>query len=293
MARVHITGAAVSDIGLHRRDNEDSYIAQDGLYLVADGMGGGIDGRAASAEIIQQIARLSGTSIRSRAVINECIQNAQQALTRIGAQQGAMAGTTLSGLILKDTSTLDPDQNAWYVVNIGDSRTYHLNRSAHGWDASSLVQVTRDHSRRQEAIDSGRLLPDQARELVPRNIITQAVGSPQGVVADFYRADVEGRFIICSDGVYSELSPAQLTTVSAEALDPKSVAQDLVNAALDAGGNDNATVVVVDVTQDVPDVAVSLGGTEKDWNASILADSEEIDTLNDSTLETLRTTERK
>lgn len=293
MAHFHITGAAVSDIGLHRRDNEDSYIAQDGLYLVADGMGGGVDGRAASAEIIQQIARLSGTSIRSRAMINECIQNAQQSLSRIGAQQGAMAGTTLSGLILKDTSTQEADQNAWYVVNIGDSRTYHLNQSAHGWDASSLVQVTRDHSQRQEAIDSGRLLPDQARELVPRNIITQAVGSPQGVSADFYRADVEGRFVICSDGVYSELSAAQMTTLCAEALNPKTVAQDLVNAALDAGGDDNATAVVVDIQEDIPSPMIGRTDATDAWNASILADSEEIDTLNDSTLETIRTTERK
>lgn len=315
MTQFRIEGAAVSDIGLKRKDNEDSYIAQDGLYLVADGMGGGIDGRAASAEMIQQIERLAASPIRTRPMIDECVQNAQDALLSMGERQGAMAGTTLTGLVLKDTSTTDADEDAWYVVNIGDSRTYHLQHGERGWDASSMVQVTRDHSRLQEVIDSGEMLPQEARRRVPRNIITQAVGSPDGVVADYFRAEIPGRFIVCSDGVYSELSPSQMTQIASENVSARQVAQDLVNAALDAGGHDNATAVVVDALlcpdgQQEPSDLGTTGGSlgtgepseaegtepagadagEPEWRSSILAGTEDIDTMNDSTLETLRTT---
>ena len=93
-----------------------------------------------------------------------------------------MSGTTVTGLIAPGRIERDapgdvaleinPDMD-WYVINIGDSRTYHMDADSDGqWDASTLCRITRDHSRRQEAIDSGEMLPEDA-VIIPRNIITQ------------------------------------------------------------------------------------------------------------------------
>ncbi|NYI25548.1 PP2C family protein-serine/threonine phosphatase [Aeriscardovia aeriphila] len=390
---VSISSAAFSDIGLVRRDNQDSYVSQDGLYLVADGMGGGVDGREASAVIIAEFAKLAHVSIRSRAMIEDCIQQAQARVAAM-AHDGRMAGSTLTGIILKDISGEDPD-NCWYVVNIGDSRTYHLSElqveqvvaprnflqralhrketpditdatsstprysiptldaphltlegasspthpthteassydevpapassdqtmvlprirnltredvtpgmalTAQGetdngnlkldvevseqrkatWDVHSFVQVTHDHSKRQEVIDAGEMDEESAKRSIPRNIITQAVGSPDGVSADYFRAGLYGRFVMCSDGIYSEIEPTKFVELACAQQDARTVAQNLVNAALDAGGKDNATVIVVDC----------LDSAVHQWRSVRLAENEDIETMNDSTLITLRT----
>jgi serine/threonine protein phosphatase PrpC len=197
MTQVSITSAALSDVGLRREENQDSYLVSDGVFLVADGMGGGVSGQVASATTLEKMNALTTIATRTRTDIDTCLAQAQYAVRDIGERQNAVSGTTLTGLILKDLTTLDSDKNAWYVVNVGDSRTYHLNSLTSGnpeaqrqWDIDSFLQITHDHSERQEAIDSGRLLPDVANRIVPRNIITQAIGSPNGVSPDYFQADV-------------------------------------------------------------------------------------------------------
>ncbi|MBR6434849.1 MAG: serine/threonine-protein phosphatase [Aeriscardovia sp.] len=296
MPHVAINSSALSDIGLKRHDNQDSYLNDSGLYLVADGMGGGVSGRAASATALSCLGRLANTSIRSRSMIESCIQEAQQQVLGIGETKNSVAGTTLTGLILKDTKIDDALGDSWYVVNIGDSRTYHANGSPDGgWDVASFSQLTRDHSQRQRVIDSGRMLPEAAERLVPRNIITRAIGSPDGVRPDFFKADLTGRFVICSDGVYSMLTQEQMAALSTLDLPADDVAHRLIEAALDAGGDDNATVVVVDVTEAGGDAepgfhstGAAPGGADQEWEAARLSETEDIDSMDDSTLENLR-----
>ena len=296
MPHVAINSSALSDIGLKRHDNQDSYLNDSGLYLVADGMGGGVSGRAASATALSCLGRLANTSIRSRSMIESCIQEAQQQVLGIGETKNSVAGTTLTGLILKDTKIDDALGDSWYVVNIGDSRTYHANGSPDGgWDVTSFSQLTRDHSQRQRIIDSGRMLPEAAERLVPRNIITRAIGSPDGVRPDFFKADLTGRFVICSDGVYSMLTQEQMAALSTLDLPADDVAHRLIEAALDAGGDDNATVVVVDVTEAGGDAEPGFHSTgaapsvaDQEWEAARLSETEDIDSMDDSTLENLR-----
>lgn len=290
MTQVSMTSAALSDVGLRRKENQDGYLVSDGLFLVADGMGGGVSGQEASATALQAMSSLTTSTTRTREAIDECFSLAQQQVRELGKAQDAVAGTTMTGLILKDLTTLDPEKNAWYVVNVGDSRTYHLNAVATSgdtaWDSTSFMQITHDHSERQEAIDSGRLLPQIANQIVPRNIITQAVGSPNGIAPDYFRANLPGRFIICSDGVHSELSDASIAHIASQSLPPKEIAHQIVNSALKAGGHDNTTVIVVDVT-------LPRTGSDDDapvWGVSTIGPGEDIDSMNDSTLETLRTT---
>ncbi|NEG55839.1 PP2C family protein-serine/threonine phosphatase [Bifidobacterium platyrrhinorum] len=171
-----------------------------------------------------------------------------------------------------------------YVVNIGDSRTYHMDPlpDGTGWDASSLTRITRDHSQRQEAIDSGEMLPDVARSLIPRNVITQCVGDPEGIAPDLFLADATGRFIVCSDGLHAEVSgDAQIAAIAAAYDDPQQAADALVQAALEAGGSDNVTVVVVDMPLGHP--------LRHGWSVTKLGEEEDIGNIADETLQTLRT----
>jgi serine/threonine protein phosphatase PrpC len=296
------------------------------MFLVADGMGGGVSGQVASATALEKLNALTTVTTRTRDDIDECLLQAQKEVRDLGLAQNAVSGTTLTGLILKDLTTLDSDKNSWYIVNVGDSRTYHLNADGHGgWDAQSFLQITHDHSERQEAIDSGRLLPDMANRLVPRNIITQAVGSPSGIAPDYFQADLTGRFVVCSDGIHSELTDDQISTIVSQSDSPSDISHALVDAAMAQGGHDNITVIVVDVdtadtdasaedaaddatldphsdaagatisdtatTAAIPATSRKLAPTPADsWSMSVIGPGEDIDSMNDSTLETLRTT---
>lgn len=129
----------------------------------------------------------------------------------MGESLGGIAGTTISGVIMPadiddmtahaaDANSTADGNDSCYIVNIGDSRTYHMCAAEDGgWDASTFTRITRDHSERQNAIDSGEMLPEEALRNIPRNIITQCIGAPNGIAPDYYAADAFGRFIICSD----------------------------------------------------------------------------------------------
>ncbi|PLS32064.1 protein phosphatase [Bifidobacterium margollesii] len=319
MTTYTVTAAATSDIGLRRRMNQDCALTSDGMFLVFDGMGGGVAGEEASAAARRACARLAMTSERSKADIIRALGDAHRRVTEIGREYGGVSGTTVTGLILARATDAEETveipmtgsgsrpsvafnalgdsfetsgDNVWYVVNIGDSRTYHLNRimplahntesarnrraaigdfgptqhgdpAQHGdgddhdpqgnrnrtttWNAGSLVRITRDHSRRQELIDSGTLTPELAELTVPRNLITQCIGSPTGIDPDFFRADLPGRFIICSDGLHGEVDDDEIAAIAATSGTPRQTVDRLVDAALSHGGRDNVTVIVVDV----------------------------------------------
>ncbi|NEG96756.1 serine/threonine-protein phosphatase [Bifidobacterium sp. SMB2] len=312
MTDLHIDAALLSDVGRKRSMNQDCGLIGHGLFLVCDGMGGGVAGQEASSRTLQRFDALAQQPTRSKEMIGATFETAQQETLRLGAEYGGVAGTTATGLILADASALADaaddddgfgfhqrlghetgDGNVWYVVNVGDSRTYHLGRTPDGsaWEASSLVQITRDHSRRQEVIDTGAMLPELAEQLVPRNIITQCVGAPEGIEPDFFRADLTGRFIVCSDGLHSEIDNASIAAIAAAHETPQDAVNALVAAALDAGGRDNVTVIVVDVTKaDGHDgITDDDAGNDDSWSYVKIAHNEDIFDVDDSTLDTLRT----
>ena len=211
----------------------------------------------------------------------------------MGESLGGIAGTTISGVIMPadidgmtahaaDANSTADGNDSCYIVNIGDSRTYHMCATEDGgWDASTFTRITRDHSERQNAIDSGEMLPEEALRNIPRNIITQCIGAPNGIAPDYYAADAFGRFIICSDGLHAEVDKERFAAIAAADNDPQTTADALVKAALRAGGNDNVTVVVVDMITPSP-----IG---REWTVGKLAEHEDIGDLQDGTLQTLRT----
>lgn len=233
-----IWGAA-SHQGRRRSLNEDGYLATGRVFFVADGMGGHEAGEVASAEALAAISGLADVERVEPALVEAFLEAAQQRVRAIETESGNAPGTTLTGVLVDERE----DVPYWLFVNVGDSRTYILSNGV-------LSQVSVDHSEVQELVDAGTITVEEARRHPRRNVITRALGAQQDVRADFRYIPVtlHDRVLICSDGLTGELTDEQITTILLEQPDPERAAGHLVNAAIQAGGRDNITVVVVDVT---------------------------------------------
>jgi len=242
--RLIVRHGSATDVGQVRGDNEDSLLADSPVFLVADGMGGHRLGGTASAHAVRAFEDLVGRNFVTSQEFSRRLTRAARSVAALGAGERA-PGSTLTGLLLCRQGALP----CLRVVNIGDSRTYHLS-------AQSFSQITHDHSEVQELIDSGHL--DRARALSScrRNVITRALGAGGGdqVVADQYLlpATVGDRFIICSDGLSGYVAGSLIEMVARSVPDPRNAAQELVALALATGGRDNVTVIVVDVVEAFP-----------------------------------------
>ena len=242
--RLVVRHGSATDVGRVRTNNEDSLLADSPVFLVADGMGGHDLGATASARAVGAFEDLVGRDIVTSQEFSRRLTRAARSAAALGTGERA-PGSTLTGLLLSRQGALP----CLRVVNIGDSRTYHLS-------AQSFSQITRDHSEVQELIDSGDL--DRARALSSchRNVITRALGAGGGdrVVADQYLlpATVGERFIICSDGLSGHVSDSLIEMVSRSVTDPRHAARELVALALATGGRDNVTVIVVDIVEAFP-----------------------------------------
>jgi serine/threonine protein phosphatase PrpC len=257
--------------GRIRPDNEDHLHASNGIYVVADGMGGHEAGEIASALAVERIRDvliaedLAPTAERVVEAISEAngdifraaIANPGQAgmgttVTAIAVIEDPMAGRGEPNIDANDGLDLDKvtpvvprDQpEALVLANVGDSRTY-LYR--HG----RLRRVTIDHSYVQELVSTGHITDDEARTHPRRNIITRALGIEPDVKVDWWTLPlVRGdRFVLCSDGLVDEVADPDITRVLAENSDPQAAVDLLIEMANEAGGRDNVTIIIVDVLE--------------------------------------------
>ncbi|MEN2742022.1 protein phosphatase 2C domain-containing protein [Microbacterium sp. X-17] len=244
-SRVEVS--ARSDTGAVRQINEDSYLAQDPVFVVADGMGGHARGDAASRTAIESLARTlpAGSTPTPEEVIT-AIDEANAAVRALSDAEetgAAVAGTTLTGVVRVRVPERAAEE--WMVVNVGDSRVY-------AWDERELRQLTSDHSAVQELLDAGLITAEQAAVHPERNVITRALGAEDFVDTDSELLPLDdGRtFLVCSDGLTRELSDETIAELLAG--DPADPAAVLVEAAVAAGGHDNVTVLVVRPVADRP-----------------------------------------
>lgn len=242
--RLRASCGAVTHTGLVRKHNEDAFLASSPVFLVADGMGGHRLGDQASRLALTAFEPLVGQEFVEAAELERCLAQAAAEVSSLGCDAVA-PGSTLTGLVL----SLQGQRPCLRVLNIGDSRTYQLSNEAFG-------QVTRDHSHVQDLVDAGFISSDQARKRPDRSVITRALGAGAGPVV---RVDqtllpaVQGdRFLICSDGLSGQVRDAALAQVLLNYQDPQAAAERLLELALGEGGQDNITVVVVDVLEASP-----------------------------------------
>lgn len=247
-ATMDVRWGALSDTGRMRAGNEDALVADGRLFAVADGMGGHRAGEVASRLAVEELARLSSDAQGSEPLtveaVTEAIRRAGdviQAAANDPAEDRYGMGTTLVGL----AQVRDGQSDLWLIFNIGDSRLYR-------WADRELTQVTVDHSEISELVESGALTTDQARNHPHRNVITRALGSDPVPPADLWLVPPTAgeRYLICSDGLTNELDDVRLAELLGEGFDPQTTAQELVDAALQSGGRDNVSVIVVDVDLD-------------------------------------------
>ena len=242
--------------GRVRDQNEDTGHASPWLFVVADGMGGHQAGEVASEITVTTIRNActpapigADETPLAHPHLSDLVKSVVDANTAIfrasidnPSQQGMGTTVTALGLIVDDT---DPDTpHALGLVNVGDSRTY-LHRNGH------LRQVTIDHSFVQELVDQGQITAFEARYHPRRNIVTRALGIEPDVRVDSWRLPlIRGdRYVLCSDGLVDEVDDDEISALVASFGDPQACAEALVAAALENGGRDNVTVVVVDVLE--------------------------------------------
>ena len=252
--------SAHTDRGRRRAANEDSYLASVPVFLVADGMGGHAFGDRASQTVVRVFSESFDTDAAATpARILDSLRLANDAVIDLTADEGpggAISGTTVTGVALVDVDAADvdaadgePGGSRWMAFNVGDSRTYV-------WDGRELAQLSVDHSAVQELVDLGLITRREADRHPDRNIVTRAIGADSDVDADVWLVPIEGRhtFLLCSDGLTKELGDGEIARIVSEydAGDRggddtgASLAELLVDAAVDAGGSDNVTVVVVE-----------------------------------------------
>lgn len=247
MRQVELHHGAASDVGRVRTTNEDSFLAEPGVYVVADGMGGHDGGEVASRIVVEEFARLAeeGYDPREapaavRATLDRCqhrIKDYDAAQRRAGSLQFHSATTAVLALLVEDAGL-----PAWLVANVGDSRAYRLS-------GGRLEQVTVDHSRVQELLQAGEITREEMARHPERHVVTRAVGGPRRPDADFFVLTLPAaeRLLLASDGIFTMIGHGEVEDIVAGTSDPRDAADRLVAAALAAGGRDNATAVVVDV----------------------------------------------
>lgn len=224
-----------TEVGHVREHNEDSLTVLPPLFAVADGMGGHEAGEVASEIAINTLNDLAPESADAEALARAVVAanlNVIKAPSQGIGREGM--GTTLTAAILEKERLI--------IAQVGDSRAYLLHNG-------SLQQITRDHSLMADMIEAGQLTEAEARVHPNRSVITRAIGSDPHMQPDLYELNVEtgDRLLLCSDGVCGMIEDSEIASIMRQAPSAQACADQLVEAALHAGGFDNATAVVVDV----------------------------------------------
>ncbi len=248
-----VRAGAATDVGCHRVLNEDAFLAGRRLFVVADGMGGHAAGDVASRLTIEVLKRADSSDLNLE-MLRQSVSEANTIVldyARANPESQGM-GCTVAGVCLVESA----GRPHWAVFNLGDSRVY-------AWDDHRLTQVTTDHSEVQELVDAGKLTSEEARVHPERNVVTRAIGEMPPAVLDLVLVPVIAgqRLLVTTDGLTSEVVDAEIAAILRDARDPQLAAERLIARAIEAGGHDNITVVVVDVSDTERPVGVGASTT--------------------------------
>src|SRR5262245_49755500 len=242
---MRVTVGAATDIGQVREGNEDSYLVEEPLYAVADGMGGHRGGEVASSlalEIVQQLfERHEGTLADQVVRANRAVFDRSQNDRSVSGM-----GTTLTAALIDDDKV--------HLVHVGDSRAYLL-------QDGRLTQLTEDHTLVHRMVMEGEITQEEAETHPHRSILTRALGVDESVQID--EGDVQvgtgDRLLLCTDGLTGMVSEEEIQQILVESAEPQEAVDRLVKVANRAGGIDNITAVVLDFGED------GEAGTTKGW----------------------------
>lgn len=232
---------AKTDIGKLREANEDAFLADGGIFAVADGMGGHRAGEVASSLALKVFKKSfcqikegeSETDIKRR--LREGIEQANQAVFQRGTSRRDLMGmgTTL-------TATLPLDDQI-HLVHVGDSRAYLIQKN-------KITQLTADHTLVGEMVRRGEISPELARLHPLKNILTRALGTDPHIQADLISRKIQkkDRLLLCTDGLSSMVEDKEILKIVNNARNLEKACQDLIEAANQGGGEDNITVILIE-----------------------------------------------
>jgi serine/threonine protein phosphatase PrpC len=265
-----------SDTGQVRKKNEDNYLvdALNGLFIVADGMGGGVDGEKASRraievfsvtiyqhrELLRKYASRPSEELQEkvRQSLKHAVEKANDEIMAVRREMGpdTIMGTTLSVLLLIG--------HIGVVAHVGDSRIYLLRHRR-------LSQVTVDHSLVAEQVREGLITEEQAQYSPFRNVLLQAIGRDNAVESqvDFFPVEIGDQFLLCSDGLHSYLQDDEIIAVLAEPAGHRIVPR-LIDIANARGGSDNITAIAVRLSSPEHYIATKQVDVQRDFSSTPL-----------------------
>jgi len=225
---------------------QNSYMQQFGLFVVADGMGGHANGQDASRLAIQTISEEVLSKVTGNDPLNDDalvqilvngVQHANQSVHQRNMELRADMGTTITAALIVGATA--------YVANVGDSRTY-LYRKPEG-----LRKVTNDHSVVASLVEAGIIQPDDIYTHPKRNQIYRSLGEKPVVDVDCFKVALqpEDKLLLCSDGLWDMVRDPAIERILNAVPDPSQTGNALIKAALDGGGEDNVSVIVVQITE--------------------------------------------
>jgi protein phosphatase len=269
-AAVQVEFGALTNAGKVRSNNEDQYLVtrvtkslhvlhtslprrEDPaladldayLMLVADGIGGYAAGERASALVVEGAKHFALLTAKWFFRLDDPDENVRLRLVRETLEdldrqliEAAIADPTLLGMGTTLTAAFSLGSEV-FIVHVGDSRAYRFRDGR-------LDQLTRDHTLAQGMVDAGMLLPEEARYHRLRHVLCNALGGRPGVEAEIVKVRLADgdRLLLCTDGLHDVVEEAEMVAVLQAHPKPADACQALVNAALDAGGPDNITVVL-------------------------------------------------
>lgn len=253
---MRVVAAGQTEVGCVRKHNEDNFLLEPdlGLFVVADGLGGHAAGEVASQIVVEKIGQfITHTLERDRTWpveydvdlpydgnrLKAALLLADQGIIndiRANPERESMGSTVVACLVQGSTVTL---------VHVGDSRAYLIN-------ASGIRQVTRDHSWVAEQVANGILTPDEARRHPFRNVITQALGNGGELDVAVQELQVQelDRILLCSDGLSGMIQDEEIWAIVQGTPDVEVATTRLIEKAMNNGGEDNITVVLVGIESD-------------------------------------------
>lgn len=231
-----------TETGLIREINEDSIgvVPERSFFAVADGMGGHLAGEVASRIAVETIARCISTEEQAE-IGDKLMKGARLANSKIFSASKSNPkyrgmGTTITAAVI--------DGNELVLVHVGDSRAYIIR-------GEDIITVTEDHSLVQELYRNGGITREQAREHPRRNVLTRALGTEAEVNVDLIRFALQkgDTILLCSDGLSGLVEDKRISAIVRAADNPEQAVRDLVAEALERGGTDNISVIVVDTNE--------------------------------------------
>jgi protein phosphatase len=239
-----IRTAAATHTGYLRTTNQDLALATSDLAAVADGMGGHVGGEVAARIAVEHLLEAYHRDRTTEGLL-AAVRDANEAVYRRSKADRSLRGM---GTTLTAAAAVTGEQSDGTVrlalVNIGDSRGYLLDRSER-----RVHKLTEDHSVVEEMVRNGELTPEEAAVHPHKHILTRALGIEPSIEADCWELDLDtgSRLLLCSDGLTNELGEDEIAQVLLDKADLEASANELVRLALQRGGIDNVTVVVLEV----------------------------------------------